>query len=193
MDRIYRRTMLFGRLFHSWSNVAWSCGRFVGWLGRARARLSNSSQMCSIGERSGDIDGHSITFTLFAVKNCVVARAVWGRALSCCSIVTPLPVYMNGKTTGARMSSLYFWALRVPFTVTSWVFPLCEIPPKYHHRTAPKTICLNNACVSVTTENTRLSIKKNATHLYTESVATELHSTTDDSGTRSDVLAMASR
>ena len=31
--------------------------------------------------------------------------------------------------------------------------------------------------------------EKNATHLYTESVATELHFSTDDSGTRSDVLA----
>ena len=31
--------------------------------------------------------------------------------------------------------------------------------------------------------------EKNATHLYTESVATELGSSTNDSGTRSDVLA----
>ena len=62
-------------------------------------------QMCSIGERSGDIDGHSIILTLSAVKNCVVARAVWGRALSCCSIVTPLPASMNGKTTGTRKVS----------------------------------------------------------------------------------------
>ena len=31
--------------------------------------------------------------------------------------------------------------------------------------------------------------EKNATHLYTESVATELRSSTDDSCTRSDVLA----
>ena len=29
---------------------------------------------------------------VFAVKNCAVARAVWDRTLSCCSIVTPLPL-----------------------------------------------------------------------------------------------------
>ena len=31
--------------------------------------------------------------------------------------------------------------------------------------------------------------EENATHLYTESFATELRSSTDDSGTRSDVIA----
>jgi hypothetical protein len=40
-------------------------------------------QRCSIGLRSGDLDGQGSTATLEFVSNAVVILAVWGRALSC--------------------------------------------------------------------------------------------------------------
>ena len=60
-------------------------------------------------------------------------------------------------------------------------FYIMQNSTRYHHRTAPKTICLNNACISITLSCTakkhafvhRHVPDKNATHLYTESVATE--------------------
>ena len=55
----------------------WGCAR------RRRTRLSSSSHRCSIGDKSEDKDGHSKTPTLLARRYCNVARATWGRALSC--------------------------------------------------------------------------------------------------------------
>ena len=72
-------------------------------------------------------------------------------------------------------------------------FSIVRNSTPYHHRTAPKTICLNNACNALLYGGNHAFVHQhvpeiNATHLFTDSVATELRSSTDDSSTRSDVL-----
>ena len=76
---------------------------------------------------------------LFAVKNCVVARAVWGRALSCCSIVTPLPAYRAAKPLGqeCRLCTL---GIKGTFYSHKLSFSIVRNSTPHQHRTAPRTI-----------------------------------------------------
>ena len=105
IDRLYRLITSIGMLFHSCTSACWSWRSVCGWTGRWRTRRSSRSHSCSIGERSGDFDGHSMTSTLFACRYCVVSRAVCGRALSCWKIAFGL-AFTYGMTTGASISSL---------------------------------------------------------------------------------------
>ena len=105
IDRIYRLITFIGMLFRSCTSACWSWRSVCGWTGRWRTRRSSRSHTCSIGERSGDFDGHSMTSTLFACRYCVVSRAVCRRALSCWKIAFGL-AFTYGMTTGASISSL---------------------------------------------------------------------------------------
>jgi hypothetical protein len=59
-------TVIWGMLFHSWSNACLSSGTEDGGLSRRLTLLSNSSQRCSIGIRSGENAGHGKTSMLCA-------------------------------------------------------------------------------------------------------------------------------
>ncbi len=66
-----------GILFHSSIMISQSCWMLDTWrFSTFRLRMPH---MCSIGFRSGDILGHSITFIFsFISKAAVILRCVWG-------------------------------------------------------------------------------------------------------------------
>ncbi len=66
-----------GILFHSSIMISQSCWMLDTWcFSTFRLRMPH---MCSIGFRSGDILGHSITFTFtFSSKAVVILQCVWG-------------------------------------------------------------------------------------------------------------------
>lgn len=116
-------------LFHSSSSAVVSCKRFWDW-GLCILTLLPNSQTCSIGEISEDLGGQSSMSTLFWFRNSFVARAVWAVAVSCWT-VRPGPLLRRyGSTTGERISSLYFWDFKVPYTTTSLVRFPPQIPPQ---------------------------------------------------------------
>ena len=59
-------------------------------------RSSSSSHMCSMGDRSGDADGHFRCWMLTLARCCVTNLATCGLALSCCSSV-PGPFDVTNK------------------------------------------------------------------------------------------------
>ncbi len=66
-----------GILFHSSIMTSQSCWMLDTWCSSTfRLRMPH---MCSIGFRSGDILGHSITFTFSFISRAVVILGVWGR------------------------------------------------------------------------------------------------------------------
>lgn len=130
IEDTYRWITCPGILFHSSSSAVASCKRFWGWGLRILTLLPNSSQTCSIGERSGDFEGQSSMSTLFWFRNSLVARAVWAVALSCWNVRPGPLVRRYGSTTGERISSLYLWDVKVPFTTTSLVRFPPQIPPQ---------------------------------------------------------------
>ena len=133
LDDTYYWITCPGMLFHSSSSAVASCKRFWGWGLRILTLLPNSSQTCSIGERSGDFEGQSSISTLFWFRNSLVVRAVWAVALSCWNVRPEPLVRRYGSTTGVRISYLYLWDVKVPFTTTSLVRFRPQIPPKPLH------------------------------------------------------------
>ena len=91
-----------GILLHSSckaSPKAWSV------LGRGtlcRTRWPRMSQICSIGDKSGDRAGQSRWSTLFCCRNCCTILARWGLALLSCS--TTWCCWTKGRTTGCSTS-----------------------------------------------------------------------------------------
>ncbi len=75
-----------GMLVHSSSMAVQSCWILAGTGTRCRIRRSRASQTCSMGDMSGEYDGHAITGIFSASRNCVQILATWGRALSCCNM-----------------------------------------------------------------------------------------------------------
>ena len=112
MEAMRWRITSCGMAVHSACKAAASWGRVCGWGCRRRRRRSNSSQRCSMGFKSGDLEGQGRTLMLWCLKKTVVSRAVWGRALSCWK--TSLTFTMMGCTWGLRISSTYRWAVRFP-------------------------------------------------------------------------------
>ena len=68
-----------------------------------RPRLSNSSQMCSVGFKSGDMEGQRRIWTLLLARNLVVWSAAWGLALSCrdIALIQRLMSKINREKTSA--------------------------------------------------------------------------------------------
>ena len=65
-----------------------------------------TSQMCSIGFKSGDRDGHGSTFIRLAWRRALVARAVCEGAPSCINLILPL-FCRWGMQTGVGISFEY--------------------------------------------------------------------------------------
>ena len=80
-----------------------------------------TSQMCSIGFKSGDRDGHGSAFIRLAWRRALVARTVCEGAPSCINLILPL-FCRWGMQTGVRISFEYLKAFRLPLTTTHCVF-----------------------------------------------------------------------
>ncbi len=99
-------------LVHSSSMAVQSCWILAGTGTRCRIRRSRASQTCSMGDMSGEYAGHARTGMFSASRNCVQILATWGRALPCCNM--RWWSWMNGTTTGLRISSRYLCAFKMP-------------------------------------------------------------------------------
>jgi hypothetical protein len=120
IDSINRRIRSCGILPHSCSRACCSSCRVCGAGWRLRTSRSKLSHKCSIGFKSGDLYGECRIVTFWLARKSTVARAVYGRALSCWK--TSLRRFIAGSMCGVKTSSLYRAALRLPGMCTSWVF-----------------------------------------------------------------------
>ena len=59
-----------------------------------------TSQMCSIGFKSGNKDGHGRTFIRLAWRRALVARAVCEGAPSCINLILPLLAHLSRRLKG---------------------------------------------------------------------------------------------
>ena len=124
--------VLWGIFRHSSNNTVLNSSGFRGWGWRLRTRLPSSSHKCSIGFKSGDIAGQSMTLIAFVWRKFCVNLAVCARALSCWN-VNPfcwLFCCINGTKTRWRISSTYLLAVRVPSKTISCDRKLWLIAPQ---------------------------------------------------------------
>ena len=66
--------------------------------------------------------------TWFWFRKSWQTRATWHLALSCWKTWSKFRCFRKGRTIGSRISSLYFTAFNVPWTILSWVQPSWQIP-----------------------------------------------------------------
>ncbi|KAL0178872.1 hypothetical protein M9458_024314, partial [Cirrhinus mrigala] len=105
------------------------------------------SQMCSMGFKSGDRAGHSILEMPSSSKNSVTSLARRGPPLSSVSTKSGHVAPSYGRTTGLRISSLYLWPVRLPFSMmTSSVFAPMEMPPHTMTDDPPIRSCCTTFC-----------------------------------------------
>ena len=154
-ERISRWILSCGMALHSSCSATASCWSVCGCRWRCRTRRSRVSHRCSIGLRSGDLEGHGKTLTLEFCRKVIVARAVWGRALSCWNICLCWSII--GRRWGRNTWSMYRWAVRFPWMITKCDFWLYEM--------APQTITLPPPNLS--TCRIQLGSKRSWRRLYT--------------------------
>ncbi len=119
-----------GILFHSSIMTSRNCWKLDIWcFSTFRLRMPH---MCSIGFRSGDILGHSITFTFsFISKAAVILRCVWGGYY-----IGKLPF---GTVSEGRASSS---ASECHSTCWNPCFPQWTAAPQYQqHSCSPRPWC----------------------------------------------------
>ena len=79
--------------------------------------------------RSGDNAGQGRTQMWLWFRMSRQTRATWHLALSCWNRCSKFRCWRDGKRAiGSRISSLYFTAINVPWTILSWVRPSWQIP-----------------------------------------------------------------
>ncbi len=101
-----------GILVHSSLMAVRSCWILAGTGTCCRIRRSRASQICSMGDMSGEYAGHARTGMFSASRNSVQILSTWGRALSCCNM--SWLSWMNGSTMCLRISSRYLCAFKMP-------------------------------------------------------------------------------
>ena len=129
---------LWGILFHSWIRASWSCATLFGTLTRFLTLLSNASQRCSIGFKSGLYGGQSSIWTLFWLRKSRQTLATCGLALSCWNV--RLWALSSGRTWGISTWSRQCTAVRLPWITTRGVFTPWEIPPQTITDRAPPNL-----------------------------------------------------
>ncbi len=108
----FSQVFLTNLLVHSSSMAVRSFWILTGTGTRCCIRRSRASQICSMGDMSGEYAGHVRNVMFSASRNCVKILATWGRALSCCNMRWLL--WINGTTMGLRISSRYLCAFKMP-------------------------------------------------------------------------------
>ena len=119
IDSINRGIRSCRILPHSCARACISSCRVCGAGWRLCTRRSKSSHECSVGFKSGDLDGQGSTVTFWLARKSTVAWAVCGRALSCWK--TSIPRFIAGSMRGVKSSSLYRAALKLLGMCTRWV------------------------------------------------------------------------
>ena len=140
---------------------------------------SITSQMFSIGFKSGDRDGHGSAFIRLAWRRALVARAVCEGAPSCINLILPLFCRL-GMQTGVNISFEYLQAFRLPRTTTHCVFIIFatfKITPRMikmlylHILQADSTENWNAFCKLIFLDNHRISKKSKTSVLrYIENI-----------------------
>ena len=115
-------------LFHSCTSASCSSSSISGGFWWWRTRLPSSSHKCSIGDRSGDNAGQWRTRMWFWFRKSWKTWATWHLALSCWKTWSKFRCCRKGRAIGSRISSLYFTAFNVTWTILSWVRPSWQIP-----------------------------------------------------------------
>ena len=132
----------WGIALHSWRSTSDSSCIVCGALFRRAILLDIMSHTCSMGFKSGDRAGHSITSIVSSRRYCLVTLAVCGCALSCIRIKSWPIAPAKGLTMGWTMSFTYLIAVRLPLsTTTSSVRPWMDIPPQTITDPPPKRSC----------------------------------------------------
>ena len=114
------RMVARGILCHaSWTAIR-SSRAFWGMGSIILIRRDIIDQMFSIMLRSGLFAGHRRTSIAAFVKKLVVICAVWGVAPSCMKIGRSARAWLSicGSTSGLRISSIYFLAVKPPWMST---------------------------------------------------------------------------
>ena len=100
-----------GLLSHSSSIAARNRWILAGTGTCCRTHRSRASQMCSVGDMSGEYAGHGRTGTFSTYRNCVQILATWSRALSCWNM--RWWQWINGTTMGLRILARYLCAFKL--------------------------------------------------------------------------------
>ena len=109
-------------------------------IGPFRRRSAND-RIKLVPESSRNIDGHSILN--------IHIRSVWAGIILFQHYIAITCIHERQNQSCKNVLTL-----RLPFTTISCVFSIVINSTPYHLRIAPKTICLNNACASVTISGT---------------------------------------
>ena len=129
MELVRRRTLSAGMASHS-SCRAWrSSAKLVGGCCRALTLLSSWSHRCSMGFRSGDLEGHGSTAIPRFAKWSATILAVCGVAPSCMRVSCGWAA-KRGTTESLITLSMYIWAFKFPWINTRPVFWFPKIPPQ---------------------------------------------------------------
>ena len=135
-----------GMLFHSSTSASRSSCSVSGGFWRWRTHLPSSSHKCSIGDITDDKPGQGRTQMWFWFRKSWQTRATWHLALSCWKTWSKFHCCRKDGTIWSIISSLYFTAFNVPWTILSWVGPAQTIklpPPKgsdsYAHWSAKRS------------------------------------------------------
>ena len=140
MDEIRRWTLYCGKFTHSSCKAISSSCRVRGCTGRFLILVSKASHICSMGLRSGLLDGQVRGCTLWSSRCWVVILAVWGLAPSCINIVLGTAL-RNGSTYGSIIWVMYWSAVKFPWTTWRGVLELKVMPP--HILSLPPGRCLS--------------------------------------------------
>ena len=125
-------------LFYSCTSASRSSCNASGAFWRRRTRLLSSSNNSSIGDISGDNVGQGRTRMWFWFRNSWQTPATWHLALSWWKTWSKFRCCSKHRTIGSRISSLYFTAFNVPWTMLSWVWRSRQIPAQTITRPPPK-------------------------------------------------------
>ena len=100
MDRMSPRTLCIGKASHSRMAICSNWANVVVLSTCLYTCCFSASQACSMGFKSGDEAGHSVTFTPFWAKWFCTTLAVCALALSCWKMKFALPCWAIGSTCG---------------------------------------------------------------------------------------------
>ena len=129
IERIRRCIRTCGMFLHSACSATSSCRRVCGCGWRCLIALPSWSHKCSIGLKSGENVDHGSVAMFCCCKKSIVARAEWGRTLSCWNTVPSRWAARNGTTVGRRTSLMYRWDVSVPSMIIRGVRCREKMPP----------------------------------------------------------------
>lgn len=132
MEWISWRHIATSIFFHSSRITSFRAWKLNGeWCSTCHFRIPHR---CSIGFRSGDILGHSITFTLFFFRNATVALDVCFGSLSCWKSARPPSARSYGSIFSFSIEQ-YIVEFMIPSMKCSSLTPAALMQP--HIRTLP--------------------------------------------------------